>query len=162
MAESQRSGQGHVQVGGQEHGGSAKDVVWPQLPRALQHRLSQRWATFEALRILQQRWARQGKSGHVVLLTPLGFIEGELVDIADSYEASLDAGDPISATVHLRTDIWRMYEQVDERLEPADAGAVVCLRGATVRMGGRRLRLDHLALFADDVLGFTLSARPPL
>ncbi|MCL6547859.1 MAG: hypothetical protein K6T30_03000 [Alicyclobacillus sp.] len=119
-----------------------------------------KWVTLEALRILHQRLQAQGKHVTVVLLTPAGWIQGELADFADSYEESVASDDPVSATVHLRTDIWRMYEAADANIVPVDAGAVVHLRGASLRMGGRRVRLDHLAVFARDIIGYSLSARP--
>ncbi|MDQ0188452.1 hypothetical protein JI721_16030 [Alicyclobacillus cycloheptanicus] len=147
---------------------SEDDKPWPSLPAALQHRVSAKWMTLEALRVLLRRRSAQGQRLHVLLLTPFGPVQGDLVDIHDTYEASLDKEasdvsapgadtgfDVTSATVHLRTELWHLYSKQDDALEAADVAAVVRLTNATFRMGAKRVRLDELALFAGDIIGFS-------
>jgi hypothetical protein len=139
---------------------------WPNLPDPLQHRMSIKWTTLESVRILQQRLDNQDLPSSVMLLTPVGAIYGELTDISDSYEENLsveraDELDVASASVHLRTELWRMYAKKDPSLQPIDCGAIVHLQNASIRLGSRNLRLKHLALFASEIVGFSLVSDNP-
>lgn len=135
-------------------------LPWPALPKALQHRVSLKWTTIESLRILVGRKAANGEIYRVLLLTGMGPIQGELADLADTYEDSVDPQhgsslDIASATAHLRTDVWNMYASQDDNLEPSDVAPVIRLRNVTIRAGAKRLRLPELAVFASDVIGYT-------
>jgi hypothetical protein len=94
-------------------------------------------------------------------LTSAGLIQGELADITDTYEASVteerpDHVDTASAVTHLRTELWKVYAQRDSELGPTDSGALVHLLQAVLRIGGRRIRLPHLTVFASEIVGFAL------
>lgn len=67
-----------------------------------------------------------------------------------------DGIDPASASVHLRTELNRMYAKQDESLQPIDNGAIIHVRDAVMRCGGRKLRFPHMAVFASEIVGFTL------
>jgi hypothetical protein len=140
-----------------------KEQPWPNLPDPLQHRMSMKWTTLESLRILQERLNNQGVSSTVLLLTPAGPVCGQLTDISDSYEENMgchDAGelDVASASVHLRTNLWRMYAKQDPSLQAVDCGAIIHLENVSMRFGNRRVHLPHMALFASEILGFSLSS----
>lgn len=142
-----------------------REASWPGLPKPLEHRLSTKWTTFEALRILQLRLRAGGSGTNVVLFTSAGVIQGELVDISESYEQSVGSHslpdmDVISATVHLRTDLWTMYAQKDQELQPVDSAAVIRLKNVVTRIGNRRIHLPQLGVFASDVAAFTLTTDP--
>ncbi|MCF8563695.1 hypothetical protein LLE49_02935 [Alicyclobacillus tolerans] len=139
---------------------SGKELPWPELPSAWQHRVSLKWLTLESLRIVHQRLETQGKALNVALLTTSGLVHGDLAQIADTYEESLNSpthADIASAVVHLRTDLWRTYEKQDPELQPTDSGAIVHLRNATVHIGSETVHFAELALFASDIIGFTLT-----
>ncbi|MCL6592402.1 MAG: hypothetical protein K6T31_00365 [Alicyclobacillus sp.] len=138
-----------------------QDHPWPGTALPLSHQMSVKWSTIEALRILQDRLSAQGTDAQVVLMTPMGWVQGELADIAATYEDALGQGDihsvdAASAAVHVRTHLWNLYVRQDPKLHPSDTGAVLHLRDAVVRVGGRRCRFPHFAVFASDVAGFTL------
>ncbi|GMA52483.1 hypothetical protein GCM10025857_38400 [Alicyclobacillus contaminans] len=139
--------------------------TWRGLPKPLQHRLSMKWSTVESLRILEQRCRAQHGTTYAVLLTNAGLIQGELADIADTYEENLDVDvvedlDVASAVSHLRTELWSLYAERDDQLTPSDTGAVVHLVNAEMKSGSRTCRFRHLALFADQVVAFTLTSHP--
>lgn len=143
-----------------------KENPWPNLPDPLQHRMSIKWTTLESVRILQQRLHSQDVPSSVMLLTPMGAICGELTDISDSYEENLaveraDELDVASASVHLRTELWRMYAKKDPSLQTIDCGAIIHLENVSMRLGSRNLHLKHLALFASEIVGFSLLPDKP-
>jgi hypothetical protein len=151
-------------VGDQQESADDKHP-WPGLPKPLVHRLSMKWTTLESLRILQQRLLARGAPSQVVLLTTSGLLQGRLADISESYESSvaLDAVSDIdvpSAAVHLRTDLWSMYASKDEQITPVDSAAVLHLEDVVMKVGTRKVRLNHLGVFADEVVAFTLSPDP--
>ena len=124
-----------------------------------------KWSTLEALRILQDRLTSQGTTVRVLLMIPMGLVEGELADLTDTYEDSV-AGDEVSevstvdvasATAHLRTELLRMYNERDPELQPTDTGALIRLTDVVLRDHGRRVRLPQLTLFATDVAGFAVA-----
>ncbi|MCL6442831.1 MAG: hypothetical protein K6T83_05125 [Alicyclobacillus sp.] len=140
---------------------SEGDLPWPELPTAFQHRLAMKWVTLESLRILSERCKTRGMTALILLITAHGPIQGSLSDFAPSYEDAIKDQnvseiDVASATVHLRTDLWKTYEARDAAVAPVDSAAIIHVANAVLRIGGRRLQIPHLALFADDVLGFTL------
>jgi hypothetical protein len=134
----------------------------PGLPKPLQHRLSARWTTFEALRVLQTRLRASGRSTNVLLFTAFGMIQGKLADFSETYEESIAADtvhdvDVVSAVAHLRTDLWSLYAEKDKDAYPVDSAALLNLEDVTVKVGARRIRLNRLAVFAGDVIAFTLT-----
>lgn len=138
-----------------------------ELPAHISHRMSVKWSTLEALRVLQSRLQAQGMPARAFLLTSAGVVQGQLADITDTYEEALAGNrlarmDVVSATVHLRADIWQLQATDDPELAPTDSGGVIHLQEAVIRVGGRRLRMDHLALFASDVVGYALVPTDPL
>lgn len=140
---------------------SAEKQPWPELPKPLQNRMSVKWTTMESLRVLQNRLYAQGDTRSVLLLTACGAIQGKLSDISDNYEVSLATDgssdtDLISATVHLRNDLWHMYAKKDPELQAIDSGALIHLTDVTYRVGNRRLHAAHMGVFASEVIGFTL------
>lgn len=137
-----------------------ESMPWPALPKAFQHRVSTKWMTLESLRILIGRREVQGESLHVLLLTTMGPVQGDLADIRDTYEDAIQSDHPgpldvASATIHLRTSLWNLYAEQDENLSPTDVAPVIRLQNARFRVGTRRIQLPELALFASDVIGYT-------
>jgi hypothetical protein len=144
----------------------ADNRPWTNLPAAWQNKVSMRWLTLEALRVLQQRVANQSPV-RVLLWTTAGCVEGELADIVEHYDESRSTDDPgdtdvASAVVHLRYDLWNLYAEKNPELQAVDSAALIHVRNATVRIGARRLRIPHMAVFAQDVVGFTLTGLPVL
>ena len=132
------------------------------LPEPIEHRISAKWVTLESLRILQDRLRSRGESVRVLLLTAIGPIQGNLCRVTDSYEDSLDTTelehiDIASATIHLRTTLWKMYAERESELKATDASAVIHLNDVVIRFGSRRARFDHFALFATDIIGYTIT-----
>lgn len=136
-----------------------KEKPWPTLPNPLQHRMSMKWATLESLRIIQSRQAAKGETIQVLLLTALGVIVGHLADITDSYEDAVSTStgvDVASACAHLRTELWSMYSKQDPEIEANDCGAMIHVTNATIHSGAGTTTIHHLALFASEIVGFSL------
>ncbi len=132
------------------------------LPKPLQHGVSARWTTFEAVRILQERLRASGRSTNVILFTAFGMIQGKLADFSETYEHSIasdtvEQADFVSAVVHLRTDLWSLYAKKDDAAHMVDSAALINLEDVMVKVGARSMRLDRLAVFAADVIAFTLA-----
>lgn len=135
------------------------ETPWPTLPTQLAHRVSMKWMTMESLRLLLERQAQDGKPERVILLTASGTIEGQLTDIANTYEESVDPSnsevDVASATAHMRTDLWRLFANRDEELEPTDAAPLVRVKNAVIHTSSETIHTAELAVFANEVTGFT-------
>jgi hypothetical protein len=156
------SGLGGVIVTDSEQSQQGDKSLSPGLPKPIQHGVSARWTTFEALRILQDRLRTRGQSVHVLLFTAFGIIQGKLADFSETYEHSIASGavenaDFVSAVVHLRTDLWSLYSEKDGDAYPVDSAALLNLEDVVVKVGARRIRLDRLGVFAGDVIAFTLT-----
>lgn len=118
----------------------------------------------EALRVLVERLKRETPV-RVVLWTSAGCVEGELTDISESYEQargdrSVADVDVASAVVHLRSELWEVYAARDASLTPVDAAPILHVRNAVVRVGSRRVRVPHMAVLANSVVGFSLTEVP--
>lgn len=95
----------------------------------------------------------------------MGLVQGKLADFSDTYEQSVEGDnvvkmDVVSAAVHLRTDIWNMYAEKDSALEATDSGALVHLMDVQFEYGSNTVQLHRMALFASDVIGFSLVPAP--
>jgi hypothetical protein len=148
-------------VDDKSHQSDPEQQPWPNLPNPLQHRMSMKWTTLESVRILQDRLVAQDIQSSVLLLTPSGAICGKLADISDSYEENMtiekaDALDIASASAHLRTELWRMYAKKDPSLQAIDCGAIIHMQDVSMRLGNRNIHLPHIALFASEIIGFSL------
>jgi hypothetical protein len=138
--------------------------VWAGVPESIAHRASMKWMSLEALRVLVDRLSARSLPAKVILLTTQGWIQGTLCDIEQHYDKAIDANraediDIASASVHIRSEMLEVYAKQDPNLHPIDNGAIVRLMNVTMKSGGRRLRLPNMALFASDVIGFSLCSR---
>lgn len=135
------------------------ETAWPTLPSELAHRISMRWLTLESLRVLLERQSHGVGPERVLLFTGAGVVEGELTDIADTYEESVDSAnlqvDVASATAHMRTDLWHVLADKDGELEPVDTAPIVRLQNAVIHTSNSTIHTKELAVFANEVIGFT-------
>jgi hypothetical protein len=163
--QSQGQDQNQDQQSGQEGG---KAQLTP-LPKALQKRVSMKWVTIEALGKLVNRFRTEGTAPKVVFLTAWGQIEGRLNDIqpsyAESFEESFDhryTPDIASMVTHMRTELLRTYEEEEKSLELADVAPILSLSDVVLKNAAGETSLQQFTLFADQVIGFTLTQVPEL
>jgi hypothetical protein len=144
-------------------------VAFPTLPKAMEHRLSLKWLTIEALRKLVKRFEIEGSKPRVMLLTAFGLLEGTLCELQSSCAESYmeeDGGalspDLASMVTHIRTDMLAMLEKEEKDLKLVDAAPILSLCDVVLKTGGEEQRLPQLTLFADQVIGFSLTSVPKL
>ncbi|TCP59507.1 hypothetical protein EV586_101727 [Tumebacillus sp. BK434] len=144
-------------------------AAFPTVPKAMQHRLSMKWLTLEALSKLIKRFEIQGAKPRVVLLTAFGKLEGTLSEIQPSYAQSYSKEangalrpDVASMVTHLRSDLLTLLEQEEQDLQLLDTAPILSLRDVTLQGGGQEQTLPQLTLFADQVIGFSLTSIPKL
>jgi hypothetical protein len=132
------------------------------LPESFGHRASMKWITIESVRVIMERLKDQ-TNRRIMLLTPVGLIEGELTDIAPSYSESFDAefGEELAPNVtsmvaNVRIDLLKMMEKQEDDLELIDAAPLIGLRNVTVRSSAQTFQLPEITLFADQIAGFTV------
>lgn len=140
---------------------SEQTPTWPGIPDSIAHRTSMKWMALESLRIVHSRLKQRGITSKVLLLTSMGPVEGYLLDIQQQYEQTVAADsvsnmDIPSAVVHVRSELLNVYGKKDDEIMAIDNGAIVRLQNAVLKIGGRKLRVNELALFASEVIGFTL------
>ncbi|MFC4767321.1 hypothetical protein [Effusibacillus consociatus] len=133
------------------------------LPKSYEHRASMKWITIESVRVVLERLKEQTDQ-RIVLLTPVGFVEGELTDIAPSYSESfkMEFGEDLtpditSMVANLRIDLLRMIEKHEDKLEIIDSAPLIGLKNVTVRSSGQIYQLPEITIFADQVAGFAVS-----
>lgn len=144
-------------------------AAFPTVPKAMEHRLSMKWLTLEALAKLIKRFEIEGAKPRVVLLTAFGKLEGTLCEIQPSYAESYaeEANgalrpDVASMVTHLRSDLLTILEQEEKNLQLLDTAPILSLREVTLQAGGQEQTLPQLTLFADQVIGFSLTTLPKL
>lgn len=133
------------------------------LPESYRHRASMKWVTIESARIVMER-LKDSVSRTIVLMTPAGVVEGELTDIEPSYSESFDpgaGGEPVpnitSMVANVRTDLLRLIEKEESRVELIDHAPLVGLKNVTLRTANQVYRLPEMTLFADQITGFSVS-----
>ncbi|MGZ4121711.1 MAG: hypothetical protein ACXVOI_00685 [Tumebacillaceae bacterium] len=166
MPDQQQEQQQSGSAGGKQQGQASK---MPALPKAMEKRLSMKWLTLEALSNVMARLEANGTKSRVVLLTAGGQVEGTLCELKDSYAESFTTeGDHLrpdvaSMVTHVRTELLRTYEQEEQDLKLVDHAPILSLTDVVVTNGtGMRQSLLQLTLFADQVIGFSLSEVPRL
>ncbi|MGB8954192.1 MAG: hypothetical protein WCC10_02380 [Tumebacillaceae bacterium] len=138
------------------------------LPKAMEKRLSMKWLTMQALSDVIERLNAHQEEPRVVLLTAWGQIEGYLREIQPSYaEAFREADghldpDLASMVTHVRSDMLKRFEKEEKELQLVDNAPILSLTNVVLIQAGSERTLPQLTLFADQVIGFTLSSLPQL
>lgn len=132
------------------------------LPKSYQHRASMKWITIESARVIMERLQHQTDQ-RIMLLTPVGLVEGELTDIAPSYSESFDeefgeelVPDITSMVANVRIDLLRMIEKNEDDLQLIDSAPLVGLKNVKVHSANQSYELPEITLFADQIAGFTV------
>jgi transcription initiation factor TFIID subunit TAF12 len=100
--------------------------TFPTLPKVMEHRLSMKWLTMEALSKVNRLQSPTGTESRVMLLTPWGQVEGKMEPIASSYADSYRdqngqlTPDYASMVAHIRTDLLSLIEQEDSQSQDQD------------------------------------------
>ncbi|ASS75080.1 hypothetical protein CIG75_08880 [Tumebacillus algifaecis] len=143
--------------------------AFPTIPMAMEHRLSMKWLTMEALSKLIKRFGIDGTMPRVVLLTAFGKLEGTLCEIKPTYAESYseeETGelrpDVASMVTHVRSDLLALMEQEEQGLQLVDTAPILSLRDVALYNHGQKQHLPQLTLFADQVIGFSLTELPRL
>lgn len=145
------------------------NASFPTVPKAMEHRLSMKWLTLEALSKLIKRFEIEGAKPRVVLLTAFGKLEGTLCEIQPSYAESYSEEengalrpDVASMVTHIRSDLLTVLEQEEKNLQLLDTAPILSLRDVILQGTGQEQHLPQLTLFADQVIGFSLTSIPKL
>ncbi|MFD2168826.1 hypothetical protein [Tumebacillus lipolyticus] len=141
----------------------------PTIPNAMRGRVSMKWLTLAALAKLIKRFELEGSEPRVMLLTAGGQLEGTLCEIRPSYAESYRkqangdlSPDVASMVTHMRSDLLALWEQEEQSLQLIDSAPILSLRDVVVYSYDREQQLSQLTLFADQVIGFSLTALPIL
>lgn len=127
-----------------------------------------KWLTMQALSDVIERLKAHQEEPRVVLLTAWGQIEGNLSEIQPSYaEAFREANghldpDLASMVTHIRSDMLKRFEKEEKELQLVDNAPILSLTNVVLIQDGTERNLPQLTLFADQIIGFTLSPLPQL
>lgn len=170
----------------QQQGKSDKQQVppFPTLPKAMEHRISMKWLTMEALAKVNKLLELKGPEPRVMILTSWGQIEGKMKPIQPSYAESYReengylVPDIASMVTHVRGDLLGLYEQEDSQgqgsqqeqqqqnggsssgLQIVDSAPIISLTDVVLTSGQTVTNVPQLTLFADQIIGFTLTQEP--